>query len=66
MSASHRHDVIDIYQTDLDRHLFAPARRLAGRNQGRLSFEPLSDWLRDWLLSGLSRWRALAEAWDLG
>lgn len=49
----------DMYSTDLDRHFFAPAVR-----QKRRRSEPISDWLRDWLVSGWARWRAMAAAAD--
>ena len=61
MNIGHRPSTIDIYQTDLERHLFAPApRRVAGP-----SLELLSDWLRDWLVSGWMRWKQLAQAVNL-
>ncbi len=66
MNVSHRPATAEIYQTDLERHLFAPAPRRNGRAQSQLGFEPLADWLRDWWQTGLSRWKAAAEAWNLG
>ena len=58
--------VSDLYQWDLERHLFAPAQRRNRRQAHRMSLEPMSEWLRDWMLTGWSRWKALAQAAYLG
>jgi hypothetical protein len=55
----------EIYQTDLERHLFAPASRRSGQLSGWLALDPVARWIHDWFASGWSRWKALAEAWDL-
>ncbi|UCC72156.1 MAG: hypothetical protein JSV86_17585 [Gemmatimonadota bacterium] len=65
MNGSIRPNAAEIYQTDLERHLFAPARRRNGRRGGWLRLDPVAGWLRDWLTSGWARWKALTEAWDL-
>ena len=65
MNGRNQASVAEIYQTDLERHLFAPASRRNGRTAVRLALDPLADWVRDWFASGWSRWKALAEAWDL-
>lgn len=61
MNAQQRAAVVDIYKTDLDRHLFAPAPRRS-RRVGRQTLDDVGDWLRDWLTSGWTRWKELAEA----
>ena len=61
MNAQRRAAVVDIYKTDLERHLFAPAPR----RDRRINWPTLDDageWLRDWLTSGWTRWKELAEA----
>ncbi len=62
MNRAYRPNVAAIYQTDLERHLFAPAARRNGRARARPGLPSLSRWIRDWLLSGWSRWKAMAEA----
>ena len=52
--------VVDIYNTDLERHLFAPAPHRNRSSNG--NFNRLTDWLRDWLVTGWTRWKHLAEA----
>jgi hypothetical protein len=51
----------EIYQTDLERHLFAPAARRNGRLRAWLVLDPFARWLRDWFASRRSRWKALAQ-----
>jgi hypothetical protein len=60
MNAQDRAAVVDIYKTDLERHLFAPAKRRDRRTWPTL--DDAGDWLRDWLMSGWTRWKELAEA----
>ncbi len=60
MNARHRATVADLYQTDLERHMFAMERR--PRRSSRPTVDVMSEWLRDWLSSGLARCRTLAEA----
>jgi hypothetical protein len=55
----------EIYQTDLERHLFAPASRRNGRPSAWPALDLVAGWIRDWFASGWSRWKALAAAWDL-
>jgi hypothetical protein len=52
--------IVDIYNTDLERHLFAPAPHRNRSSNG--NFNRLTDWLRDWLVTGWTRWKHLAEA----
>lgn len=61
MNAPHHASVVDIYKTDLERHLFAPAPRRAVATR-RPAIDSVADWLRDWLTSGWMRWKSLAEA----
>jgi len=61
MNAQQRAAVVDIYKTDLDRHLFAPAPRRSRRVSWQ-TLDDVGDWLRDWLTSGWTRWKELAEA----
>lgn len=65
MNVRHRPSTIDIYQTDLERHLFAPAPRRASRVRAWSSFDLLSDWLRSWLVSGWARWKDGAQTVNL-
>lgn len=65
MNGRNRLNAAAIYKTDLERHLFAPASRRNGRLPGWLVLELVADRVRDWLASGRTRWKALAEAWDL-
>lgn len=65
MNGRIRPSAAEIYQTDLERHLFAPASTRNGRLAGWLAIDPIARWLRDWLANGRSRWKALVEAWDL-
>jgi hypothetical protein len=51
-----------MYQSDLERHLFAPSSRLGRRRLRRSSQVSLVDRLRDWLVTGWTRWKELAEA----
>jgi hypothetical protein len=62
MNAQRRATVVDIYKTDLDRHLFAPAPRRNGRATRQPYLDGVGDRLRDWLASGWTRWKGLAEA----
>lgn len=61
MNAQRRAAVVDIYKTDLDRHLFAPAPR-RDRRINWPTLDDAGDWLRGWLTSGWTRWKELAEA----
>lgn len=61
MAARKYHSIDDLYQTDLDRHLFAPTARRARRD-----YELLAVRMRDWLETGWSRWKALTHAWNFG
>ncbi len=61
MNAWHRASVADLYQTDLERHLFAMERRRPRRSY-RPAVDIASEWLRDRFGAGWARWRALAEA----
>ncbi|UCC82665.1 MAG: hypothetical protein JSW46_17075 [Gemmatimonadota bacterium] len=65
MNGRNRPGAAEIYQTDLERHLFAPASRRNGQLSSWLTLDPIAGWLRDWLASSRSRWKALAEAWNL-
>jgi hypothetical protein len=61
VDAPERAAAVDMYKTDLERHLFAPTL-LRGRRSPAQIFEDVGDWLRDWLLGGWSRWKLLAGA----
>jgi hypothetical protein len=65
VNGRNRLNAAEIYQTDLERHLFAPASRRNGRLSGWLALDLVADRVRDWLASSRTRWKALAEAWDL-
>lgn len=62
MNLRHRPSTIDMYQTDLERHLFAPAPRRASRVRAWPSLDVMSDWLRGWLVNGWARWKGLSQA----
>ncbi len=64
MSASYRQNVSEMYQFDIERHLFAPAPRRARRRGHRLDLDPLAEWVRGWLLAGWYRWKV--QVMDLG
>ncbi len=60
MNVNERVTVAAIYQSDLDRHLFAPSSkpmRMRRRDQN-----PLADRVRDWFMAGWTRWKELTEA----
>ncbi len=65
MNAQHRASVADMYQTDLERYLFAPApRRSRPRATPRLG--TVRDWMNEWWASGWPRWKAvMAQAMSL-
>jgi hypothetical protein len=63
MNTQDRAAVVDIYKTDLERHLFAPAAPRNRRPRGD-RHHSVSDWLRDWLVTSWARWKQLAEAID--
>jgi hypothetical protein len=65
MNLRHGPSTIDMYRTDLERHLFAPAPRRAPRLRAWPSLDVVSDWLRGQLLSGLARWKELSQAVNL-
>lgn len=58
MNYEPRASVAQMYQTDLERHLFAPPAK-PGRARRQ---DPLADRLRDWFMAGWVRWKQLAEA----
>jgi len=60
MNGNEGASVADLYQIDLDRHLFAwmPRRRQSRRR--RLNLAPLSGWLGAWLAAIWTHWRATA------
>jgi hypothetical protein len=60
MNANERVTVAAIYQSDLDRHLFAPSLRPIRTR--RRNHDPLADRVRDWFMAGWARWKELAEA----
>jgi hypothetical protein len=60
MKAPERVEVMEIYQTDLERHLFAPPPRPNRRRARRQA--QWADRLRDWFMSSWTRWKELAEA----
>lgn len=62
MNSWNQPTVAQLYQTDLERHLFAPAANRTGRRRGWLAVDRIARWLRDWFEGGRSRRRALAEA----
>jgi hypothetical protein len=64
--SAHDRQVSDLYQTDLERHLFAPAAGRSRQQGYTLSLEPLKGWLRDRLSIGWSRSKAVAQAAYLG
>ena len=59
MNAQTPNAVAEIYQSDLERHLFAPPPRLRRR---RRRLDSLADRLHDWFMAGWTRWKAMAEA----
>jgi hypothetical protein len=61
VNARDRAAAVDMYKTDLERHLFAPTPPRRWRSPAQV-FEDVGDWLRDWLLGGWSRWKLLAGA----
>ncbi len=65
MNGSLRPSTAKIYQSDLERHLFAPAPRRNGPLRRRPVLDRVADWLRDRLLTGWSRWKALREAGNI-
>lgn len=50
-----------VYNTDLERHMFAPGRRPRRRRRSSL-IDQIGDWLRDWFRDSWSRRRRLARA----
>ncbi len=59
MEALKYRSIDDLYQTDLDRRLFAPAGR---RPRRETELIPLR--VRDWLEMSWARWKALAQVWS--
>ncbi len=59
MNARYRATVADLYQTDLERHMFALERR---ERSYRPAVDAMGERLRDWLVAGWARCRTLAEA----
>lgn len=51
----------EIYKTDLERHMFAPARRPRRRRHSP-TIDRIGDWLRDWFRSGWRRRLQLVRA----
>ncbi len=62
MNVQTRATVAEIYQSDVERHLFAPSSRPTQRRLRRHHQDPLADRLRDWFMAGWARWKELAEA----
>ena len=51
----------DLYNTDLERHMFAPSRRPLRRKR-RPVLDQVGDWLRDWFRSAWGRRLARAAS----
>ncbi len=62
MNRQNRPSVAEIYQTDLERHLFAPAPHRGGPLPDWLALHVVAEWLRDRLLGAWARWKAVAES----
>lgn len=51
----------DMYNTDLERHMFSLSRRPRRRRRSPL-IDRIGDWLRDWFRDAWTRRRRLARA----